>query len=293
MEGLYVGQSYGATPELLSMSTLSPIRLSPSLPDHPLGQIYGYVAVQVDRGILHCGGKTSETSPAKKECYLLSNTAVWNKHVSMGTPRFRPSAVLFWSGVLVTGGEDASGKVLASTEILKNGTWIESVPLPTPLTRHCMLSLNRTHHIITGGSQSTKTKQFSSATYIFSNNKFAQVANMTTARRSHGCALAGQNIFVGGGFNEELLSSVEYFSLTSLSWHPAPSLPLETTYGVLTNLGGNLYFIGGRNNKNIYRLNTSSRKAVMEMTWELAGTMEDVKHSFSALVWDYSGSACA
>ena len=149
---------------------------------------------------------------------------------------------------------------MATTEVFKRRIWTQSIKLPKPLARHCMVNVNSTHHIICGGSDSIAVKalgtndSFSSSTYIISNNEFREVASMDIARRSHGCAVVGKKVFIAGGYNGGLLSSVEYLSLRSLTWHTAPSLPISTTYAKLIELHGDLYFLGGKNSKAIYCL---------------------------------------
>ena len=195
-----------------------------------------------------------------------------------------------------------SGTVLATTEVLKGNLWTKSIKLPKPLARHCMLSLNRTHHILLGGSESVAVKSlgtkdtFSSSTYIYSNNKFKEVASMATARRSHGCAVVDENVFIAGGFNGDRLSSVEYFSLTSLTWHTGPSLPFSTTYARLIQIRGDLYFLGGyidrRKTKAIYYLETSSGKRVSNLRWKHVGNLKNPKMLFAALPLPWVKTVC-
>ena len=128
---------------------------------------------------------------------------------------------------------------------------------------------------------------FSSKTYLFSNNTFTQVASMNIARRSHGCALADQKVWIAGGWNgEKRLSSVEYFSLSTQTWHRGPSLPIATTYAVLTALQGDLFFLGGKESKAIFCLKISSAKHVRDLRWERVGTLEMNKQLFAALQWE-------
>ena len=112
---------------------------------------------------------------------------------------------------------------------------------------------------------------------------------MATARRSHGCAVVDENVFIAGGFNGETLSSVEYFSLTSLTWHTGPSLPISTSYARLIQLRGDLYFMGGLtdggNTKAIYYLETSTGEPVSNLTWKHVGNLKKPKNSFAALPW--------
>ena len=148
-----------------------------------------------------------------------------------------------------------------------------------------MLSINQTHQIICGGSESLDT--YSNATYLYNSKNFTQVASMNFARRSHGCARVGDKVFIAGGWNGKVkLNSVEYFSLHSLEWHLGPSLPINTTYAELIEQNGDLYFMGGKEFKSIYRLKTSSKKTVNELSWDQVGNLEKNKWLFVALPWE-------
>ena len=98
-----------------------------------------------------------------------------------------------------------------------------------------------------------------------------------------------ENVFIAGGFNGDSLSSVEYFSLTSLTWYTGPSLPISTTYARLIQLRGDLYFLGGRTDggktKAIYYLETSTGEPVSNLRWKLVGNLKKPKNSFAALPW--------
>ena len=119
---------------------------------------------------------------------------------------------------------------------------------------------------------------------------------MATARRSHGCAVVDENVFIAGGFNGDRLSSVEYFSLTSLTWHTGPSLPISTTYARLIQLRGDLYFLGGHTDggktKAIYYLETSTGKRVSNLRWKLVGNLKKPKMLFAALPLPWVKTVC-
>ena len=149
-----------------------------------------------------------------------------------------------------------------------------------------MLRLNTTHHFICGGSLTKNSTTTIDLAYIVSNDQFTKVSSMGLKRRSHGCAQVGHRVFIAGGFNNgEKLDSVEYFSLKSLEWNEGPALPIQTTYAKLIELNDDLYFIGGWENQNIYRLETSTGVALSELKWQKVGHLKSDKITFSAFPW--------
>jgi len=113
---------------------------------------------------------------------------------------------------------------------------------------------------------------------------------MATGRSSHACAVVGQSVFVAGGYfytDDRYLSSVEYFSLSSLTWHYGPSLPFKTNGAVLIELKGDLYHLGGTGSDAIYSLKTSSGKALTDLAWEKVGNLKKtLEYQFAALPWE-------
>merc|ERR1719193_1279714 len=114
------------------------------------------------------------------ECYLLSKLGVLESHSSMLKRRSGHTIVWKMSELWVAGGKDDLGLHVTS-EIFKEGTWTKSIDLPTPLSGHCMLSLNETHHFLCGGYDGSPQNN---RTYIFNNNTFTKVAGMATGRSS-------------------------------------------------------------------------------------------------------------
>ena len=74
------------------------------------------------------------------------------------------------------------------------------------------------------------------------------------------------------------MSSVEKFSLQSLTWTGGPSLPVATIGGQLVEYAGRFLFVGGENNKDIYEMQNNA--------WVDVGDLSDMKGWFIALKWD-------
>ena len=113
---LYVGRGLGTSKaELYDLSDPAPFQSTVSIgvpSDPPIGPLYGYAAIQTERGIMHCGGKTesfSKYSVFENQCYLLSEFGVWKTQAAMLQERFMPSMVKNKSELWVAGGQDSKG----------------------------------------------------------------------------------------------------------------------------------------------------------------------------------------
>lgn len=150
----------------------------------------------------------------------------------------------------MTGGRNGAGGAnrgrLATTELYYNNTWHVHTNLPQPVAHHCMLQVNSSHTLLTGGYDNTGD---SAATYLYSDRTgFIRQPDMSTARSSHSCEMTTDGYaVVGGGFNNfGTLDKVEYFSFSTLSWQSGPALPVATGGGAMvTTKEGTLYLEGG------------------------------------------------
>ena len=103
----------------------------------------------------------------------------------------------------MSGGYDGGRKHFATSEIWYNHTWNKYTSLPTAIRGHCIVKLNSTHFLLTGGYNGTTQK----TAYTFSKTTgYVRQADMLTARYYHGCAMHGNKfVFVAAS------SKLEYF----------------------------------------------------------------------------------
>merc|ERR1712106_1020173 len=148
---VFIGPGTGSDglSEVLLLPSLTPGACTP--PPFPHGEYDGYVGRLSPAGPLLCGGYHSHAR--QSSCYLLGRDGSWVTSSSqMTVERSGAAAVELGETWWVTGGYDASGHLLSSTEELTGNTWHSSTPLPTPLYGHCMVKINSSHVFIAGGS---------------------------------------------------------------------------------------------------------------------------------------------
>eukprot|EP00092_Neocalanus_flemingeri_P018593 GFUD01020136.1.p1 GENE.GFUD01020136.1~~GFUD01020136.1.p1 ORF type:complete len:213 (-),score=32.04 GFUD01020136.1:329-922(-) len=145
---LFIGPGGGSSgqSEVLTLPGLTPATCS--IPAHPKGGIKGYVATLSEEGPILCGGYHS--SAYQRDCHLLTKDGRWIGTPPMQTNRVQASSVRIGGAWWVTGGYDESA-VLATTELYYNNTWHAHTNLPQPVHGHCMLQVNSSHTLLTGG----------------------------------------------------------------------------------------------------------------------------------------------
>ena len=136
--------------------------------------------------------------------------------------------------IFFSGGYDGD-QVLDTSEIWSNNQSQPHVKLPQTMWDHCVVSLNNTHALLTGGR--TESGE-SAAAFIYSEGSgFTRITDMKRTRNNHGCSVINDNtVIVAGGRTEKgyngynrATSSTEYLNLNSLTWVDGPELP-ETVW---------------------------------------------------------------
>jgi len=213
--------------EVLSLPDLTPLNCN--IPVFPGGYYQGYVGRSTSDGVLMCGGETKRYEETSS-CYLLTSSG-YKTMAGLLTKRSRAATVVTPLGLWVTGGWNDGDRYLDTTEIWNNNQSLPHVKLPMAVYSHCLLSLNTTHVLLTGGT----TGFDSSAAFIYSEgNGFTRIQDMKTPRYDHGCSVINEStVIVAGGYVSSVYSSsveersTEYLDLTSLTWSPGPELPRD------------------------------------------------------------------
>jgi hypothetical protein len=267
------GSSSSGHSEVLSLPSLT--REDCFLPVFPHGDYQGYVSTLTEDGLKLCGGYHS--SKQQSDCYLLSTSGQWLGTPPMKTRRFAPAAVHFKGGWWVTGGYSGK-KTLDTTELWQNQAWQDHIKLPETLYGHCMVSINKTHVLLSGGYNG-KTGQ--RTTYLYSEYRgFVKQENMLSARRYHGCYLVEDDlVVVAGGAGASKKS--EFFNLSTMSWAAGPDLPTDAGGPELLTVSGRTLLLGA--GKKILELEPlKSLSTVKWWRWTELGEMKHARQYFGA-----------
>jgi len=217
------GEYSAGKSEVLSLPDLTP--LDCNIPVFPGGEYYDYAGRSTSNGVLMCGGETN--SGPTSSCYLLTSSG-YKTMPGLLNDRSEAASVVSPLGLWVTGGHDGD-QVFDTTEIWSNNQSRPHVRLPGRMGSHCLVSLNSTHVLLTGGYTGS---DISSAAFLYSEgNGFTKIEDMKKARYGHGCSVIDDStVIVAGGIissGEYSYSSrsTEYLNLTSLTWSDGPELP--------------------------------------------------------------------
>ena len=218
-----------------------------------------------------CGGRKLEESTEVdgSNCLILGNDGNWSISVSLKKPRSSASAVTINDSLLITGGGflGSDGKkmeLLADTELISLEKSQEFVPLPHPLAFHCLIKINETHVLSTGGlnvvKETEKVNVFN-ATFLFDFNTMEWTSGPTLLeeRMSHACGSFQMGdstvLLVAGGAkieqSEIQLQSVEVLDTKewNYGWQTAQMLPLPLYHASIVPSPNNegLIMVGGIN----------------------------------------------
>jgi hypothetical protein len=189
-------------------------------------------------------------------------TGAWTDVAPLATPRSLHTATVLQDGrVLVTGGLDAMGKVLASAEILEPGagTWSSAPPMATPRVSHAAARLAFGGVLVTGGS--TDKAQATAAVELYDPKKKAwfPLPSMAGARAGHtATALANGGVIVSGGIDAtgSILRTSELFDPDAITWASVGLLDHgRVGHATVPLAAGALLAVGGRDQSTaeIYR----------------------------------------
>jgi len=262
------GKHNGGKSEVLSLPDLEPVDCN--IPVFPGGAYWGYVGRSTSDGVLMCGGRT-ETDQISS-CHLLTSSG-YQDRLGLINYRYLSASMVTPLGLWITGGwgED-------TTEIVTHNQSLSHVRLPESMRAHCLVSINKTHSLLTGG-RTGEWYRTSRSAYLYSEEGgFTKIDNMRTKRHKHGCSLINSNtvLVAGGEGSYGWGTKTELLDLTTMKWSSGPSLPGYVTPGYMV---GNL-LIGV---SNIYKLREVVQAQRKEWTWDHVyqkSTLENYEQAF-------------
>merc|ERR1712098_29687 len=159
--------------------------------------------------------------------------------------RWGAASVVTPLGLWVTGGMDGDKK-LDTTELVTNNQSRSHVRLPEGVCCHCLISINQTHYLLTGGY--TGPGSYLTSAYLYSEDGgFSKIEDMKTTRFHHGCSVINKStVIVAGGF---YTSSSELLDMTTMTWSSGPELPDDVAPARMV---GNILI--GTHGKKIFKL---------------------------------------
>ena len=159
-------------------------------------------------------------------------------------PRAAAAAAVVGDRIIVTGGVDAAGELINSTEVFDGSSWKPVAPLPTPRQ---MLSAASDGKLVYTLGGSTGTSDLATVeSYDPAADTWTSLPELPGRRSDFGVASAdGRLVVVGGVSQGEVLKSVVTFDLAAQSWNGLPDLRSARHGMAVAGVGKTIYAIGG------------------------------------------------
>ena len=189
-----------------------------NLPEYPIDISYGTGGL-VNQIPIICGGK-----PATNQCYSLIGKK-WEL-TSLTTKRHSASSTVVNDTLWITGGRERERRkkfhLNSSEYVYVNGTVKPGPNLPKALYHHCMVKLNITAILITGGLPASNSRD--TVFYDIETGNWKNGTKLKTGRYHHACAVFNSSMHgnktvavVAGGVSPEMNGMTETMEVLDYS----------------------------------------------------------------------------
>jgi serine/threonine-protein kinase PknK len=159
-------------------------------------------------------------------------------------PRAAAAAAVVGDHIIVTGGVDASGALLNTTEIFDGNSWTLGAPIPT--SRQMLAAASDTKLVYAVGGTNGKSDLTTVEAYDPAANTWTPLPDLPEARSDFGVATAdGRLVAVGGQSAGQVLKSVAVFDLATKTWAGMPDMGTARHGMAVAAVGKSVYAIGG------------------------------------------------
>ena len=206
-------------------------------------EVYGAVGGLLGEKPVVCGGL-----PANSVCYTLDEE--WTRIPAI-SGRYHAASVQLGSDLWITGGNPGPNPPTMSTEIvLEDGTVLDGLDLPMPLTGHCIIAIDNTTIMLIGGFDG---ENFRKETYFLESGFWRQGPDLQIARDTHTCGILKDTdtfeeylIVAGGSTSYDTLDSVEMLPLRNAqNFYAGPRMPNSLARHNMVQYRNSLLAIGG------------------------------------------------
>ncbi len=159
-------------------------------------------------------------------------------------PRAAAAAAVVGDRLVVTGGVDANGALLNTTEVFDGTSWSLGAPIPTP--RQLLAAASDGKLVYTVGGTTGDSDQVNVEAYDPAAKTWTTLPALPQARSDLGVAIAdGRLVAVGGVSGGEILKSVSVFDLMAKTWNALPDMATPRHGMAVAAVEKSVYAIGG------------------------------------------------
>jgi serine/threonine-protein kinase PknK len=185
------------------------------------------------------GGK----SVATDEVWRVVNTR-WVELPHLLQPRAEAAAAVVGDRLIVTGGVDANGALLNTTEVFDGTSWSPGAPIPTPRKMLAAASDGKLVYAVGGASGDSDLTVVDA--YDPAAKTWTSLPALPQARSDLGVAIAdGRLVAVGGVSGGQVLNRVSAFDLMTQTWAGLPDMATARHGMAVATVEKSVYAIGG------------------------------------------------
>ncbi len=168
----------------------------------------------------------------------------WVELPHMLQPRAAAAAAVVGDQIIVTGGVDANGALLNTTEVFDGTSWTLGAPIPTP--RQMLAAASDGKLIYAVGGTNGNSDMATAEAYDPAAKTWTSLPNMSQPRSDLGVAIADQRLVAVGGLSRGQVSkSVAVLDLMAKSWADLPDLATARHGMAVDAVEKAVYAIGG------------------------------------------------
>jgi serine/threonine-protein kinase PknK len=190
------------------------------------------------------GFKTVGGKPVANDQVWRVVNSHWVELPRLLQPRAGAAAAVVGDHLVVTGGVDANGALLNTTEVFDGTSWSLGAPIPTPRQQLAAASDGKLVYTVggtTGDSDQVNVEAYDPVAKIWTT-----LPALPQARSDLGVAITdGRLVAVGGVSGGQVLKSVSVFDLMSKTWSGLPDMSTPRHGMAVAAVEKSVYAIGG------------------------------------------------
>ena len=190
------------------------------------------------------GWKTTGAKPVASDQVWRVVNSHWVELPHLLQPRAAAAAAVVGDRIIVTGGVDADGALLNTTEVFDGNSWTLGAPIPTP--RQFLAAATDGKLVYTVGGASGSTDSAAVEAYDPAAKTWATLPSLPRPRSDLGVAVSdGRLVALGGLSGGQVLKSVSVFDLTAKTWDSLPDMATARHGMAVAAVVKTVYAIGG------------------------------------------------
>lgn len=190
------------------------------------------------------GWQTAGTNKAPTDKVWRVVNSRWVELPHLLQPRAAAAAAVVGDQIIVTGGVDANGAPLNTTEVFDGNSWTLGAPIPTP--RQMLAAASDGKLVYAVGGTNGNSDMATVEAYDPAAKSWVSLPDLSQPRSDLGVAIADQRLVAVGGLSRgQVLKSVAVLDLVAKSWAGLPDMATARHGMAVDAVETAVYAIGG------------------------------------------------